>query len=183
MKHLKLTTACVVLASSVALTSCIGSFGLTNKVLAWNKQLTNNNFVNELIFIGLHIVPVYEVSVLADALVINSIEFWTGDNPVAVGTVKEVKGENGKYLVTTTKEGYTITKEGEEAPIELKFDEKAQSWNVISNGESYEIMKMNGNGTVDLNMQNGSYMNVNMDAQGVMAARRTIMGDTFFAAR
>ena len=62
MKHLKLTTACVVLASSVALTSCIGSFGLTNKVLAWNKQLTNNNFVNELIFIGLHIVPVYEVS-------------------------------------------------------------------------------------------------------------------------
>ena len=94
-----------------------------------------------------------------------------------------MKGENGKYLVTTTKEGYTITKEGEEAPIELKFDEKAQSWNVISNGESYEIMKMNGNGTVDLNMQNGSYMNVNMDAQGVMAARRTIMGDTFFAAR
>lgn len=183
MKNFKLTTACAVLAGSVAFTSCIGSFALTNKVLDWNKQLTNNNFVNELIFIGLHIVPVYEVSILADALVINSIEFWSGDNPVAAGTVKEVKGENGKYLVTTTEDGYSITKEGEESPIELKFDEKAQSWNVISNSESYELMKMQGNGTVDLNMQNGSYMNVNLDAQGIMAARHAIMGNTFFAAR
>jgi len=183
MKNLKLTTACAVLAGSVVLTSCIGSFALTNKVLDWNKQLTNNNFVNELIFIGLHIIPVYEVSILADALVINSIEFWSGDNPVAVGTVKEVKGENGKYLVKTTEEGYSITKEDEENPIELKFDKETQSWNVISNGESYEIMKMNGNGTVDLNMQNGSYMNVSTDAQGVMAARHTIMGSTYFAAR
>lgn len=183
MKNLRLTTVCAVLAGSVALTSCIGSFGLTNKVLDWNKGLTNNNFVNELIFIGLHIIPVYEVSILADVLVINSIEFWSGDNPVAAGTVKEVKGDNGKYLVKTTEEGYSITKEGEENPVELKFDEETQSWNVISNGESYEIMKMNGNGTVDLNMQNGSYMNVGLDAQGVMAARHAILGNTFFAAR
>ena len=44
-------------------------------------------------------------------------------------------------------------------------------------------MKMQGNGTVDLNMQNGSYMNVNLDAQGIMTARHAIMGNTFFAAR
>lgn len=179
-----MTAACsVLLAGSVALTSCIGSFGLTNRVLDWNKEVTNNNFVNEIIFIGMWIVPVYEITVLADLLVVNSIEFWNGDNPMQAGTVKEVKSDNGNYLVTTTEEGYSITKEGEEEAIELKFDEENQSWNVISNGNSYEIMKMRENGTIDLNMQDGSYMNVTPDAQGVMAARRAISGHIFFAAR
>ena len=30
-----------------------------------------------------HIVPVYEIAYLADALVLNSIEFWSGSNPTA----------------------------------------------------------------------------------------------------
>ena len=31
--------------------SCIGSFGLFNRVLDWNKDVTDNKFLNELIFI------------------------------------------------------------------------------------------------------------------------------------
>ncbi len=184
MRNLKLTTGCAILAGSILLSSCIGSFGLTNKVLTWNKKATNNSFLNELLFIGMWIVPVYEVSLVADLLVINSIEFWSGDNPIAEGTVKEFEDENGKYVVTTTKEGYSITKEGEEESIDLQFDKNSQSWNVICNGESYEIMKLKDDGTVDMKLPNGSYMNVSPDAQGVMMARHALLGSTyFFAAR
>ena len=160
MKAIKTSIICCAL-SGLTLTSCIGSYALFNKVRSWNEQATGSKFLNELIFVGLWIVPVYEVSMLADTFVLNSIEFWSGSNPVAAGTVEEVEGENGKYLVTTTEEGYTIAKEGED----------------------YEIMKLCKDGTVDLNMQNGQYINVTPDAQGVSTARDAIMGATFYAAR
>ena len=44
-------------------------------------------------------------------------------------------------------------------------------------------MKLCNDGTVDLNMQNGQYINVTPDAQGVSAARDAIMGATYYAAR
>ena len=77
--------------------SCIGSFSLTNKLLAWNKTV-GNKFVNELVFFAFWVLPVYEVSALADVLVLNSIEFWSGGNPVAKGT-KVIEGQEGRYLV------------------------------------------------------------------------------------
>ncbi|MDE6825218.1 MAG: DUF3332 domain-containing protein, partial [Paramuribaculum sp.] len=61
--------------------SCIGTFSLTNNLLSWNRQI-DNKFVNELVFFAFWILPVYEVSALADILVLNSIEFWSGNNPV-----------------------------------------------------------------------------------------------------
>ena len=77
------------LASSVLFSSCIGSFGLSNKLLDWNRNI-DSKFVNELVFIAFWIVPVYEISALADILVLNSIEFWSGSNPMAsIGEVKK----------------------------------------------------------------------------------------------
>jgi Domain of unknown function (DUF3332). len=109
MKKKRLTfLLTVTLASSVMFTSCIGSFGLTNKLLDWNRNL-DSKFVNELVFLAFCIVPVYGVSILADSLVLNSIEFWTGENPVAdVGTVKTIEGKDGMYAVETKANGYTI---------------------------------------------------------------------------
>ena len=97
-KSLTLLLATTV-ASSILFSSCIGSFGLTNKLLTWNRSI-DSKFVNELVFIAFWIVPVYEISALADVLVINSIEFWSGSNPVAdVGNVKTIDGKDGVYTV------------------------------------------------------------------------------------
>lgn len=38
--------------------------------------------MKEIILLALVIVPVYPVFTMADALVFNSIEFWTGDDPI-----------------------------------------------------------------------------------------------------
>ena len=124
MKKSKTFLVCAMLSGSVLFSSCIGSFGLWNSLKDWNQGVSNK-FVNELIFLAFHIVPVYEIAYLADALVLNSIEFWSGSNPMAsIGDVKKVKGENGDYLVETLENGYSITKEGETASMELIYNKE-----------------------------------------------------------
>ena len=140
MKKNKLNmVVAIALCVSLGLSSCIGSFKLTNKVLGWNEGV-GNKFVNELVFIAFHIIPVYELTVVADILVLNSIEFWSGENLVSQST-KEVKGENGDtYLVTTDENGYTITNQKDNTTIGFVFDSNDNSWSVSANGETTKFM-------------------------------------------
>lgn len=177
MKKGKLTLVAVVLSGSLLFSSCVGSFGLFNRLSSWNQSV-GNKFVNELVFLAFNIIPVYGVAYLADALVINSIEFWSGSNPMAnVGDVKKVKGENGNYMVKTLENGYSITKEGETASMDLIYNKEANTWNVVANGESAELVKMNNDGTADLFLPNGEKMNVTLDTQGMLAARQATMSN------
>ena len=65
MKKNKLNmVVAIALCVSLGLSSCIGSFKLTNKVLGWNEGV-GNKFVNELVFIAFHIIPVYELPSVA----------------------------------------------------------------------------------------------------------------------
>lgn len=185
MKKGKFTLTCVYLLSgSILFSSCIGSFSLFNRLLDWNHNI-GDKFVNELVFVAINIVPVYAVAGLADLLVINSIEFWSGNNPVAAnaGDVKKVKGENGDYIVETTEDGYAISKEGSEESMELVFNKDTNTWSVVAEGVNTELVKINNDGTADLYLPTGESMNVTMDAQGLMAARQATMSSCFFAAR
>ena len=56
---------------------CIGSFGKTSDLLSWNKDFNDSKWVNEAIFVGL--VPVYFFAAMADMIVFNTMEFWSGD--------------------------------------------------------------------------------------------------------
>lgn len=132
MRKHKLTVALVLtLSACMTLPSCIGSFSLTNKLLAWNKQVSNK-FVNELVFFAFWIIPVYEVSALADFLVINSIEFWSGSNPVAANSTRRIQGNDGTYLVSNDKDGYTIKSETDGSIVRLDFNADDRSWSVTT---------------------------------------------------
>jgi hypothetical protein len=160
--------------------SCIGSFALFNKVKTWNQGI-GNKFVNELVFIALNIIPVYEIAYTVDVLVINSIEFWSGENPVAsAGEVKKIKGENGDYLVETLENGYSITNADNNETMELLYNKEANTWSVVSGGVSSDLIKINEDGTAQLYLPDGNSMNVTLDAQGVLAAREMTTG-TFYA--
>ena len=63
--------------------SCIGPNNAYNSVLHWNSELSESKYVNELAYLGLHIVPAYPLALLGDMLIFNSIEFWSGNNPVS----------------------------------------------------------------------------------------------------
>mgnify|MGYP000051424745 FL=1 len=84
MKKFKTTAICAILSGSLLFSSCIGSFGLWNGLKDWNQGV-GTKFVNEIVFLAFNIIPVYGVAYLADILVLNSIEFWSGSNPVEIG--------------------------------------------------------------------------------------------------
>lgn len=171
------------LASSVLFSSCIGSFGLTNKLLDWNRNI-DSKFVNELVFIAFWIVPVYEISALADVLVLNSIEFWSGSNPVAdTGSVKTINGKDGVYTVETKTDGYHIQKEGEEKAIDLVFDETDKSWSVKADGEATKLLKFTDNDKVVMYLPDGKEMNVELNQAGVLAFRQVAEGYSYYAAK
>ena len=64
------------------LAGCMGHMGLTQKVKKVNLRTVENRWGREGIFLGFHIFWVYRISGLVDLLVLNSIEFWSGENPV-----------------------------------------------------------------------------------------------------
>ena len=176
--------ATVMICGAFLFSSCIGSFSLHSKLVNWNQSLSNK-FVNELVFLAFNIIPVYGVCYMADALVINSIEFWSGSNPLAsIGDVKKVQGENGNYLVETLENGYSITKEGDEAAsMELIYDKELNTWNVVSGDTSAELIQLNNDGTASMTLPNGEDLTVTLDAQGVANARQATMVDTHYALR
>lgn len=156
--------------SSMTLTSCIGSFQLTNKLLTWNQGI-GNKFVNELVFVAFWILPVYEVSGLADILVLNSIEFWSGNNPVAQGKTY-IQGQNGeKYLVECDGKGYTITNPIDNSTVRLDFDTETREWSTDINGQRIVFMTFIDDTHVKLPMPDGTTTIVPTDQQGVFAYR------------
>ena len=182
MKRRFFTVATLLMSATMLTTSCVGSFSLFNKLASWNKDATGSKFLNEIIFIVIS--PAYAVCSVADALVLNSIEFWSGSNPTAsIGEVKTVQGENGEYLVKTNENGYTITKKGEDKSVDLVYNKETNTWNAVADGQSFELVKMNEDGTAVLSLQNGTSMTVTPDAQGIATARIATGNSLFFAAR
>lgn len=168
MKRKYFTVAAVLLcAGSLMFSSCIGSFALTNKLLSWNKQV-GSKFVNELVFIAFWILPVYEVSGLADILVINSIEFWSGSNPVAQGRTV-IDGQDGRYLVDCDGKGYTITSENDGSQVRLDFDVEEQTWSANINGQSYELMTFIDDNHVSMPTPDGNRTVVELSQDGLWA--------------
>ena len=173
--------AAIALAGTLLFSSCIGSFNLSKKVLAWNQTI-DNKFVNEVVFVALWIVPVYEVCMLADILVINSIEFWSGENPVEAGIVKKVQGENGVYTVETLENGYNIkNEEGQE--MELVYDKTTNTWSAVANGESTKVLKFEDEKNAIVYLPNGKEQKVELSNDGVLAFRQSIENAVFVAAK
>ena len=69
------------LALALFVSGCYGPFNLTRRLYQWNGQV-GTKWEREFVFILLAWLPVYGLTVLGDAVVFNSIEFWTGNNPV-----------------------------------------------------------------------------------------------------
>ncbi|MBR3941462.1 MAG: DUF3332 domain-containing protein [Bacteroidaceae bacterium] len=166
-KHFKLTA--MLLTATILFSSCIGSFRLTNNIKDWNEGL-GDKFVNELVFIALHIVPIYEIAIFIDGVVLNSIEFWTGENVVAEpGETRIVKNSQGQDVqVTALENGYTISN-GETA-MNLLFDAENQVWSAEYNNQSTDLVKLNGDNTAQL-FVGGEVVDVTLDAQGINMAQ------------
>lgn len=179
MKNVKLTMLTALLCCSLFFSSCIGSFKLWNNLKTWNEGV-GDKFVNELVFLAFNIIPVYPVCYLVDILVLNSIEFWTGESPMAkIGEVKEIKGKTGEFVVTTIKDGYNIQKKGEKEEIILSFNQENKTWSASVEGKTNPLLTFKKDGTADLYLQDGKTINITLDQAGKTKIEKMVMNRTF----
>lgn len=68
------------IAVAASLSGCIGSNAVTGHVMKFNLEVVDNRYARG--GVNMLLAPVYALSVGVDSLVFNSIEFWTGTNPL-----------------------------------------------------------------------------------------------------
>lgn len=120
--HRKLVAAGVLVCFMMATTACYGPFNLTKNVYHWNSGIkgsgeVSDKWMKEFVFFGMIVVPVYMFSALLDGFIFNSIQFWSGDNPVKAadlnrdGTTKTVVLGETTIRWTQADEGAQVTYE------------------------------------------------------------------------
>lgn len=160
----------MLVAASILFSSCIGSFQLTSKVKNYNDNI-GSKWVNELVFVAFCIVPVYELAALADALVLNSIEFWTSKKTLAdAGETKVIKNSKGQDIeVKTLKNGYALS-DGTNS-MNLVFNEKEQIWSAEFQDQVTNLIKLVDENNAQLFLKNGEVMDITLNAEGIETAR------------
>lgn len=126
----KITFIFVLSAMTASLSGCFGEFALTRKVYSWNDGVSDSRFVKTFVFWGLSIIPVYGVAGLADLIIFNLLEFWTGSNPIAMAEgeyeYQFVELDGVTYKLEASKNCFTITPvlpSGVDNPITLRFSD------------------------------------------------------------
>lgn len=121
--HFRKGVVCTALASFMGVsTACYGPFNLTKNVYHWNSGIkgsgeVNDKWMKEVVFFGMIVVPVYMFSALLDAFIFNSIQFWSGDNPIKAsdldddGQTKVAQVGDLTMRWASTNEGATVTYE------------------------------------------------------------------------
>jgi hypothetical protein len=106
----------VLLFLAFATTACFGSFALTTKLYNWNAS-HDDKWVQQGAFLVTGVLlPVYGIAALADAVLFNSIEFWTGENPVHTASA-----DDGRRIASATVGDETVT-------LDLKLEEEGEPY-------------------------------------------------------
>jgi hypothetical protein len=159
--------ACVGLLVTLAplALSCYGNFPLTKAIYNMNARAggeigedrTQHNLVRSVVMWVLIIVPVYEVGMFADVVVLNLIEFWTGDK-VQIGSVQEQDG---------TQVAFQPSPDGNEAVLTVSRDGRrlVEQHLVKISATTFEMRDASGNltGTVVRTAEGGVQL---ADARG-----------------
>lgn len=175
----RLTVIVLLAAMSVTMSGCFGTFALTSKLHEWNSDVSNKKFVNELVFIGLCIIPAYELACLGDALIFNSIEFWGGSNPIAMnaGEVEETNVlQNGyMYKLTKSRNHLTVAQVDGSEKVDFAYFPKEKAWYLMEGDTKVKVVELKDN-TVFTYLPNDKTLafdtkNINQIEKDVMAAR------------
>ncbi len=141
----KVVAITLLVSTSFMMSGCFGSFALVSKVHEFNGSVSNSKFVNELVFLGLCIIPVYELAALGDALIFNTIEFWGGNNPIAMNEGEteesEIMHEGQLYKLFKSKNNLTVADvTGEE--VHFTYFPKEKTWYLMDGETKTKAVEM-----------------------------------------
>ncbi|MEI7905796.1 MAG: DUF3332 family protein [Bacteroidota bacterium] len=139
------------LVGTMALMSvgCYGSFSLTKKVYNWNGSL-GNKWVVEVVFLVCQVVPVYGIAGFVDTVILNSVEFWTGSNPMASkitsedGTTVSFNKEKNEMTVSYAGKSFTVSREEGKSTVK-DADGKVLAYAISDANGNMNIVDANGN--------------------------------------
>ena len=78
------------LALQLSTAGCFGKFALVRKVYGFNESV-GDKWLRSILCWVLFIIPVYALAGFADFVLLNVIEFWTGNNPAAMNEGQTVE--------------------------------------------------------------------------------------------
>jgi Domain of unknown function (DUF3332) len=93
-------------------TACIGRMATSGVVRKFNLSVAESKWGRELVFLCLYIIPVYPIAGAIDLIIVNSIEFWTGTNPI----------DGGERLARAGDTRHVVSADGSEAISTLRKD-------------------------------------------------------------
>lgn len=168
-----LKNSAILLSAALILSSCIGPFTLTNRVKDWNDNI-GGKFVNEVVFLAFHVIPVYEVCMVVDAVVLNSVDFWTGERLISsAGERQMIKNSFGKDVeIKTLQNGYLFS-DGNSS-IKVIYDADQKTWKAEIDNQSTDLIKFVDDNNAQLFMANGEVLDVVLDEEGLETARTHI---------
>ncbi len=141
-KFVLIALAGVILAAS---TGCYGSFGLSTKLYKWNGTV-GDKWLNSCVFFALCIIPVYEITMFIDFIVLNTVEFWTGSNPISMNEgdseTQIVSVDDKVYEITATKNKFHIIEtQGPDAgkAVDLVYNPDETAWYAQSGTEVVKL--------------------------------------------
>lgn len=148
----KFVTRAIVIAligsTGVMMTGCYGPFRLTSKLHNWNGQVSQKKFVNELLFLAMCIIPAYEICILGDGLIFNSIEWWGGKNPITMkdGQKEETKivHDGQSYKMTKTRNQVTIALENSDLSVDFKYFPEERAWYQMDGENKVKVVELKG---------------------------------------
>nr|WP_320119076.1 DUF3332 domain-containing protein [uncultured Marinifilum sp.] len=176
--------ACLFFILSIGQTGCYGPFRLTKNLHEWNSTV-GDKFINALVFFAFIVIPVYEVAVLVDGVVLNTIEFWTGDNPIAMKEgekdVQIVKKDGKKYRITASKNKFHIEQikgpdKGRYA--DLLFDPATESWSLKDGDKDLQklVSIQEEANLIEIYKPNGDIISLNPDNYNLAEIKQQVEG-------
>lgn len=161
---MKSTIAKVVALSAVAisLSGCVGSNAVTGMLMKFNVEAVDNRYARG--GLNMLLAPVYGITVAADYLIFNSLEFWTGKNPL-----------NGKPHIFDTKTETMIDinddlddslKEAPIAPIsQFRTIERGHMQSLDANTIQMDITYNNGERATLIGVKEGEKVSYFIDGE------------------
>lgn len=145
----KVVTLLVCVSMLMVNVGCFGSFKLTQKLYNWNDSLGNKWGESALLWV-LNIIPVYPLCAFVDIVIFNLIEFWAGNNPLAVNSEKETEKtftSGDKVYNVTFGNGSIVIHEtvGPDAgkSVALSLDKETSAWYLSDGNTSTMVASYN----------------------------------------
>lgn len=153
----------VILLVNVA--GCYGSFALTKKLYTWNGTV-GDKWMNSVVMWVLMWIPVYNACGFIDLVILNTVEFWTGSNPITMNDgdqkIQYATNDGKTYKITMSKNNLNILETAgpdKGKAVTLTYSPENGNWS-MNDGKTQSIIANLNNNNLKLMYPNGDSKSV-----------------------